>query len=154
MVSGQRSVVSGLGQGYVLGEGALHRGVALEEDRQCAAPQVERGCGCRGETDGEQQRDADEARCDVRRATADVLAGGGAQRRGQSGEEPACAESPSYHPHLYCSYLLWLLAAAPYYGYYGYYGYCGYYGSHVEDHEYVEEGAVRSEQHTRVRQRA
>ena len=49
------------------------------------------------------------------------------------------------------------IRSANYYGYYGCYG-CygcyGYYGSHVEDHENVEEGAVRSEQYARVRQRA
>ena len=77
-VSGQWSVVSGPSQGYVLGDGALHRGVALEEVRECAAPQVERGRGCRGEADGEQQRDADEAGRDVRRAAAHVFAGRGA----------------------------------------------------------------------------
>ena len=44
----------------------------------------------------------------------------------------------SYHP----SSLLRLLATATY---------CGV---HVEDHEHVEEGAVRRQKHARVRQRA
>ena len=59
--------------------------------------------------------------------------------------------TPTFTVATYYGFLLRLLTMAPYYGYYGY---CGYYGSHVEDHEYVEERAVRSEQYTRVRQRA
>ena len=91
----------GQGQGCVRGDGALHRGIALEELRHYTAPQVERRRGCRGEGHGEEQRDPDEAGRDVRQAAAYVLARRGAQRGGEPREEPACEEVPIY----YCGYL-------------------------------------------------
>ena len=68
---------------------ATYHGVALEEARYGVAPQVERGSGGRGECDGEQQGDTDEAGGDVRRAAAYVLARRGTERRGEPREEPA-----------------------------------------------------------------